>query len=111
MCVIPASAGGLRGKTVRQLSMRGNHGRAFFHRAVVDGIYLQPVPMHQLWSIRLVSDLYVDRYVLFQSKQRSWDLPVVTNSCNANLRCEFKRELLNTQGVIGLFAASYKGKR
>ena len=56
--VISARSGGVRREAVPQVPARWDHGRAFFHGAVVQRVGCQPVPVHDVGGFSGIG--YVD---------------------------------------------------
>ena len=66
--VIPARSGGVGREAVTQVPARGDHGRAFFHGAVVQRIGGEAMPVHDVGVVAFVDDVDGDGNVLAQAK-------------------------------------------
>jgi hypothetical protein len=64
------------------MTVRGNHGRALFHRAVAQRMDCQAVPVNKFWNSGVIEDVDRDGSALLELQQRSRGGSVVTNGRN-----------------------------
>ena len=99
--VIPARSGGAWSEGIAQAASRGNHGRAFFHGAVVKGVDGKAMPVDDVLLRRVVEDVNGYGLAVFEAQQGTWDLAVVGDGLDVDAGRDLERSWLNREGIVG----------
>ena len=98
--VIPAKAGGTRGKRVARVAAGRDRRRTLFHGAVHLRGQKEAMPMNHFAVAGLVGHIDGDRLTFFQAQQRTGHLAVIRNGLDVAPRSDFERIGGDVDGVI-----------
>jgi len=102
MGVIPPGSRGLRSERIPVRAPGGNHWRALFHRAVVQRVDRQTMPVDDVRIVARIGHVNRHRHTLAQPKQRPRNLPVIPDRLHSHALTNLQRAGIDAEGVIGL---------